>query len=268
MKTKVLGLFLTASCAFYAAATYGDDMPAGPPPETAPSANLFSGNVQFMTNYVGRGLAQSLGNPSVEGEIDVNSGDGLYGGIDGNSINWIDQLYPGDDVGVEIDAWAGWRQHFGADWVTKAGFLRLQFPGNYAPQTPPVAEPNTTEAFGYIAWKNYSARLDYSVTESFGTPDTKGSIYLDLNGSQDLGHDWTLAEHLGRNQKTGHVPVTGVSHRLNDYTDYKLAVTYTFGENLSLTLAHTWTNADPLRYTLAGYFVGGHHTWLLLEKDF
>lgn len=233
-----------------------------------PPPNLISGNVQFMTNYVGRGLAQSLGNPSVEGELDVNSADGLYGGVDGNSINWIDALYPGDDVGVEIDFWAGWRQHFGADWMMKAGFLRLQFPGNYVPQTPPVAEPNTTEAFGYLGWKSYSARLNYSVTESFGTPDTKGSVYLDLNGAQDLGGGFSLLEHLGFNRKTGHDPVSGLSHRLNNYTDYKIGAAYAFGEGVSLTLAHTWTTADPARYTLHGYFVGGHHTWLLLEKDF
>ena len=231
---------------------------------------LLSGNVQFMTNYVGRGLAQSLGNPSVEAEIDVNNATdgGLYGGIDANSINWIDKLYPGDDVGMEVDGWLGYRMRFATDWVWKAGLLRLQFPGNYAPQTPPVAEPNTTEAYGYISWKSYSARVNYSVTDSFGTPDTKGSLYIDLNGSQDLGHGFTFAEHLGRNQKTGHDPVIGVSHRLNDYTDYKFGLSYQFPENTSLTLAHTWTNADPDRYSLGGYFVGGHHTWLLLEKDF
>lgn len=236
--------------------------------DTAAPSNLFGGNVQFMTNYVGRGLAQSVGNPSVEAEIDYNLGDGIYGGVDANSINWIDQLYPGDSVGMEIDGWAGYRMHFGKDWSWKAGLLRLQFPGRYVPQSPPVAEPNTTEAFGYISWRSYSARLNYSVTESFGTPDTKGSIYLDLNGSQALGERWTLGEHLGRNQKTGHDPVSGVSHRLNNYTDYKLGITYLMPENFSLTLAHTWTNADPSRYTLNGYDVGGHHTWLLLEKDF
>jgi hypothetical protein len=131
-----------------------------------------------------------------------------------------------------------------------------------------VAEPNTTEAYGYLAWRSYSVRLNYSITDSFGTPDTKGSMYLDLNGSQYLGANFSFGEHLGRNQKTGSDPVTGVSHRLNDYTDYKFSLLYDFGHGLSLTLAHTWTNGDPARYTLKGYFVGGHHTWLLLEKDF
>jgi len=258
MRTGMSAAILTVACVFSAHAWADAPVP------------LITGNVQFMTNYVGRGLAQSLGNPSVEGELDVNNNTdgGFYGGVDANSINWIDALYPGDDVGMEVDGWAGYRMRVDEDWLWKAGFLRLQFPGSYVPQTPPVAEPNTTEAYGYLAWKNYSVRLNYSVTESFGTPDTKGSLYLDLNGSQDLGAHFTLGEHLGRNQKTGSDPVTGVSHRLNDYTDYKLSLVYDFGQGLNLTLAHTWTNSDPGRYTLRGYFVGGHHTWLLLEKDF
>jgi uncharacterized protein (TIGR02001 family) len=234
---------------------------------------LVTGNVQFMTNYVGRGLAQSLGNPSVEGELDFNSNDGLYGGIDGNSINWIDAIYPGDSVGVEIDFWGGWHQHFGPDVVTKVGLLRLQFPGNYAQQTPRTDEPNTTEAFGYISWKSYSARLNYSVTDAYATPDSKGSMYLDLTGSQLLWGPLSFTEHLGRSQRRGTNSQTALPNDRSSYTDYKLALTYAFGGGVSLTLAHTWTNANPDVFTLYAstpnsYFVGGHHTWLLLEKDF
>lgn len=264
-------VFLAAGALLASAAVRADDgMGEQTPSPAAPAAapELIGGNVQFMTNYVGRGLAQSLGNPSVEGEIDVNTGDGWYGGIDGNSINWVDRLYPGDDVGVEIDAWAGYRMHFAQDWRYKLGFLRLQFPGNYAPQTPPVAEPNTTEAYGYLSWKTYSLQVNYSVTESFGTPDSKGSLYIDLGGSQALAQDWTLGEHLGRNQKTGHDPVTGLPHSRNDYTDYKVHLDWYMGQGLTLTLAHTWTNASPSVYTLDNYFVAGHHTWLLIERDF
>jgi uncharacterized protein (TIGR02001 family) len=237
-------------------------------PASADTAPAVTGNVQFMSNYVGRGLAQSLGNPSVEGELDYNSGDGLYGGIDGNSINWLDQVYPGDSVGVEIDFWGGWRQHFGPDVVTKFGLLRLQFPGTYVQQRPPSDEPNTTEAFGYIAWKSYSARLNYSVTDAYATPDSKGSLYLDLTGSQALWGPFSFTEHLGRSQRRGTNSVTGFPNDRSSYTDYKLALTYAFDGGMSLTLAHTWTNANPTVFTIHAYVVSGHHTWLLLEKDF
>ncbi|HEY3644575.1 MAG TPA: TorF family putative porin [Gammaproteobacteria bacterium] len=236
--------------------------------DDAPAPPFVTGNVQFMTNYVGRGLGQSLGNPSVEAELDLNSKDGWYGGIDGNSINWVDQVYPGDSVGVEIDFWGGWRQHFGPDWTTKFGLLRLQFPGTYVQQNPPSDEPNTTEAYGYVAWKAYSARLNYSVTDAFATPDSKGSMYLDLSGSQLLYGPLSFSEHLGRNQRRGTNSQTGLPNSRSSYTDYKLALNYALPDGMSLTLAHTWTNANPQVYTLHGYVVSGHHTWLLLEKDF
>lgn len=237
---------------------------AGP----ARADNVISGDLQYMTNYIGRGLAQSVGQPSVSGELDFGHGDGGYAGVDITAINWIDQLYPGDSVSVEVDGWAGYRVSFAQDWSTKAGVLRLQFPGRYVEQSPPVARPDTTEAFAYLAWKTLSVQLNYSLTESFGTPDSKGSWYLDVSAKQPLDESWTFTAHLGRKHETGTDPVSGVSHRLNDYTDYKLALGYAFPHGMSLVLAHTWTNADPGRYTLNGYDVGGHHTWLLLEQDF
>jgi hypothetical protein len=37
---------------------------------------------------------------------------------------------------------------------------------------------------------------------------------------------------------------------------------------MTLTLAETWTNADAALYTINGYDAGGHHAWMMLEKDF
>ena len=255
MRQTIALAILTAACAFSAQAR-------------ADQPELFSGNVQFMSNYVGRGLAQSLGQPSVEGEIDYNSGPGIYAGIDGNSINWVDQLWPGDSVDVEIDGWVGYRTIYDADWTSKFGVLRLQFPGRYVQQNPPTDQPNTTELFGYVAWRSLSAQLNCAITNEFATLDSKGTCYANLTAAQTWGPDWSTAEHIGRRKETGHNPDTGVSNSLNNYTDWKLAVSYNLGSNMSLTLAHTWTNADPVGFTLNGYYVGGHHTWLLLEKDF
>jgi uncharacterized protein (TIGR02001 family) len=234
----------------------------------AEEAPLFGGNVQFMTNYVAIGLSQSVGQPGVEAELDYNLGDGWYGGLSGNSTNWVSQLYPGSNVSLELNGWAGYRMHFAGDWSWKAGVLRLQFPGDYAPQTPPVAEPNSTEAFGYLSWRRLSAKLSWMITDSFGKADSRGSWYLDLNASQPLGPHWILGEHLGRKHDAGTNPVTGLRNDRADFTDYKLAITYGFADGISLTLAHTWTNGNPAIFTLNGYDLAGHHTWMLLEKDF
>lgn len=250
---------LKASCVFYACTAQADE---------APAASLFSGDVQFKSNYVARGVSQSLGQPSVHGEIDYNSGDGVYGGLDGSSINWIDQLHPGDSVSLDVDAWLGYRRHFGAGWTAKAGFMRVQFPGHYVQQSPPVGQPNFTEAFGYAAWNGLSAQLSYAITNYVGAPDSKGTLYLNVSASQSVGGAWTLTASLGHVAEAGRDPVTDRSNSRFDYTDYKLSATCDLGSGMSLTVAHTWTNADPHIYILNGYALGGHHTWLALKKGF
>jgi len=217
---------------------------------------------------VARGISQSQGQPSVQGEIDYNSGEGVYGGVDGNSINWVDQLYPGDSVSLQLDGWLGYRKHFGSDWTTKAGFLRTQFPGRYVLQSPPADQPNTTEAFGSVAWNGLSAQLSYAVTDFVGIPDSEGSTYLSVAASRPVSESWTFGAHLGRETAAGHDPITGQSNSIFNYTDYKLFVVCDLGSGFSLTLAHTWTNANLNIYTINGYALGGHHTWLLMEKGF
>jgi uncharacterized protein (TIGR02001 family) len=245
----------------------GSYMAAGLAEDPAP-ADPFSGYVQFMSNYVGRGLTQSVGQPSVQGEFDYYAADGIYTNLDGTSINWIDQVYPGDSVSIEVDAVVGYRQAFAGDWTYKLGVLRLQFQGRYVSQSPLVAEPNTTEIFGYLSWKGLSVRLNYSVTDSFGTRDSKGSTYLDLSASQPLDEHWILGGHLGLKRQTGRDPLSGVSHSRSNYTDYKVSMAYAFHPDLSFTIAESWTNANPTLYTINGYNAGGHHLWLVLEKDY
>jgi len=267
MRMKALGLFLAARCVSCAWAAQAEGMPGAPVPAMA-HESLFSGDVQFRTNFVARGISQSQGQPSVQGEIDVNSGDGVYGGVDGNSINWIDQAHPGDNVSLNADGWLGYRKHFDSDWTSEIGFKRIQFPGHYMHQSPPVDQPNATEAFSYLAWKGLSAQLNYAVTNYVNTPDSKGTVYLSVSASQPIGGSWTLGAGLGHVAVAGHDPVTGrPNSRLNN-TDYKLSVACELGSGVSLTLEHTWTNADLNIYTLNGYALAGHHTWLSLEKDF
>ena len=242
------------------------DVPGSPAP-VAP-ASLFSGDLEFKSNFVARGISQSQGQPSIQAEIDVNSGDGVYGGMDGDSINWIDQLFPGDSVDTELDGWLGYRKHFGADWSAKTGFVRIQFPGHYVQQSPPAEQPNSTEVFAYIAWRGLSAQLNYAVTDYVGTADSRGTAYLSVSASQPIGEIWTLGADIGHVDHAGHNPMTGQPNSLSDYTDYKLSIACDLGSGISLTLAHTWTNADPGGYTLKGYDLAGHHTWLMLEKDF
>ncbi|GAA0706639.1 TorF family putative porin [Dokdonella soli] len=258
MRAKVLVAVLTIACLPGIAPAHADEAP-----------NLFYGYVQLMNNYIGRGLSQSVGKPSLQAEIDVNPGSGLYGNLSAVHIGWIDKVYPGDSVHIEVDGVIGWREKFGRSGEMKFGVLQMQFPGRYKLQSPPVQRPDTTEVFGYIGWNGVSARLNYDVTDSFATPDSRGSWYLDTNANWPFADSWNLGAHLGRRQSRGRNPLTGADNAKQfSYTDYKLSIARGFGLGTSLTLAYSWTTADPAIYTLNGYNVGGRHVSVVLEKDF
>jgi uncharacterized protein (TIGR02001 family) len=224
------------------------------------------GYAQLLSEYIGRGLSQSVGQVSAQVEVDVNPGDGLYGNLSAVHIGWIDKIYAGASVHVEVDGVLGWREYFAHDGELKVGLLQLQFPGGYPPHS---KKPDTTEAFAYARWKGVSARLNYDLTDSFGTADSKGAWYFDSNATLPLGDAWAAGAHFGRKQSRGHDPLTGASNaRQFSYNDYKISLTRLFPRGYSATLQYTWTTADPDIYTLSGYRVGGNIVSAILEKDF
>lgn len=236
--------------------------------ESQPASLSTSGYVALTSNYLGRGLAQSVGEPAVQAEININNGDGLYAGVFVSSINWVDQLYPGSSVSIELDGWLGYRKTFAADWTFKGGVMRLQYPGYYAPLDPPAARPDTTELFAAIAWQHISAKLNYAITDAFGTPDSRGTWYLDVSGSMPLGERWNAGVHIGRKQGRGTQAQSGFRNERSSYTDYKVSLTRYFADAFSVDLAWSRTNAEAALYTLNGYNVAGNHFGLTLQKDF
>lgn len=261
MRFKNARMFVCICCVSYTASPSAQ---AADPPDADP----FTGYVAFMSNYVGRGFSESLGNLSVQGELDYYSPEGVYTSLQGSSINFIDQFNPGDNVGLELDGTVGYRRDFGQGWLWKAGVVRFQFPGHYVPQSPPTDENNTTEVFGYIGWEGISAKLSYAVTHSFAAPDSRGTLYAVLSIERPLSDAWNFGGHIGRKQARGSDPVTGKANSRSDYTDYYLSLTYLFRSDLNLTLAETWTNGDPALFTVNGYNAAGHHLALVFEKDF
>lgn len=227
---------------------------------------LVYGYVQLMSNYIGRGLSQSVGQPSVQAEIDVNAGNGPYLNLGAVRIAWIDKLAPRTHADVEIDGVLGWRQLFGESGEFRVGVLRMQFPGRYAAG---VARPDTTEVFALIAAYAASARLNVDVTDSFGTPGTRGSWYLDTNITHALGEAWRVSAHAGRRQLRGHDPLTGEAYsRRSSYTDFKLGLTRMLGRHSSVTAAWSWTTAKAAYYTLDGYDVSAAQGSFVYEYDF
>lgn len=231
------------------------------------AGDAINGKTQFLSNYVGRGLSQSVGQPSIETEVNYDPGEGFYVGLSGYSINILDELYPGDSASLLIEGTLGYSKSLDQESQVKFGVQRVQFPGHYVKQPIPMEEPNTTEAFCYFRWSRLSLKLNYSVTDYYGTFDSRGSWYLDGAVWQPISDNWNLGAHVGRKILAGNDPNSGLINGRKNYTDYKLSASYSLTSRLSFSVATTWSNATPTFYTVNGYNVSGHQTWFLVESD-
>lgn len=226
-----------------------------------------SGYTALMSNYVGRGLSQSVGQPSVQFEANYYASSGWFTGVDVTTVNWVDKVYPGSSVHFEIDAYAGYRWIRG-DWTLRSYAMRVAFPGDYAAQTPPAKDPDTNELMASVAWRGLSAKLNYAISDSYGTPNSKGSFYLDLAAGHALGDKWYLGAHAARKQSRGRDPVTGIAHARTSYNAYKVGLTRAFQHGVSVSVEQSWTTAETALYTLDGYHVAGPHLALIVLKNF
>ncbi|TKR33891.1 hypothetical protein FCE95_06370 [Luteimonas gilva] len=223
-----------------------------------------SGYVALMSNYVGRGLSQSVGNPSAQVEVNYYASSGWYAGLDVTTVNWVEKVYPGSNGRLELDAYAGYRWIRG-DWTLKGYAMRLEFPGHYPSGT---KRPDTNEVVGFVGWRGLSAKLNYSVGDSFGTPDSRGSWYFDVGAGTALGEKWYAAAHAARKQPRGRNPQTGVPNDINAYNAYKIGLTRSLPRDFAVSFEQTWTTAEPDLYTLNGYRVAGSHFAVVLLKNF
>ena len=94
-----------------------------------------------------------------------------------------------------------------------------------------------------------TAKYSYSLGNLFGyynfanQKETKGSYYLDLSATFDLGNGLTFVPHVGRQQIKNGDQVASLGHNYS-YTDVALTLNKDFGNGLSASLSGITTNAD------------------------
>jgi hypothetical protein len=121
---------------------------------------------------------------------------------------------------------------------------------------------------GYVAWRGLSAKLNYAVSDSYGTPNSEGSYYFDLGAGHALGEKWYVGAHAARKRASGRNPQTGVENSRTDYNAYKVALTHSLGRDFYVSFEQTWTTAERALYTLNGYHVAGDHLAVMVQKNF
>jgi uncharacterized protein (TIGR02001 family) len=218
----------------------------------APESSL-SFNAGVTSDYRYRGISQSRLQPAVQGGVDYADKSGFYVGAWGSTINFIKDTgatysTAGVKGSTELDLYAGFKGAVG-DVAYDVGMLRYQYMGNNLQIVSGYANANTTEIYGAATLGVVTAKYSHSLTNVFGTPESKNSYYFDLSAALDLGNGFTLVPHVGY-QMVNNKAVLGT------YTDYALTLSKDLGKGLSASAAVVGTDADTGFYSLKDKFNG------------
>jgi uncharacterized protein (TIGR02001 family) len=213
-----------------------------------PPASPFSFNVGAISDYRYRGISQTRLKPALQGGIDYANPNGFYLGAWASTIKWIQDAY--GDAKVELDLYGGYKGEIAKDFTYDIGLLQYVYAGAKTKLwDASYKDPNTLEAYGAITYGPVTTKLSYSLTNLFGNydfggnKDSKGSLYLDVSASFDVGGGFTVAPHVGY-QKVQNI--TNAS-----YTDYSLTLSKDFS-GLAPSLAIVGTNANKDFYVPGG----------------
>lgn len=217
---------------------------------SATPEHSLSGNLSLNSDYRFRGISQSWKLPAVQGGFDYAHRSGFYAGtwasnVSGNSYN--------NGAGLELDLYTGFKFPLAHDLTLDLGALAYVYPGAMLNSAPGVASDkkyNNLDLHAGLTADAFSAKLSIAATDYFGlNSDTagyayfsslpaaggsKGSAYLDLNYSFDLGSGLSLGTHLG------HLSVKHYGDL--SYSDFKLSLSKEIA-GLNWTGALVGTNA-------------------------
>jgi len=245
LKSKlVLALLATSSAAFA---------------QTAPAAPEVTYNVGAVSQYRYRGIAQTKGDPALQGGVDYANANGFYLGAWGSTIKWIKDAALGSNPGakqakgpVELDLYGGYKFE-AAGLAYDVGYLRYQYVGNsYTNASSSNVNANTDEVYGAATYGPATLKYSQAVSNLFGYADSKGSSYWDLSSTFDLGNGYSLVPHAGRqsikNANSGY-----------GYSDFALTLNKDLGDGLSASVAAIKTTADEALYkglSSTSYYAG------------
>ena len=221
IKSKLLLALLATSTAAFA-----QTAPAAPESATAY-------NVGVVTEYRYRGLAQTKGDPALQGGVDYTDASGFYLGAWGSTIKWIKDAGSNATGPVELDLYGGYKFE-AAGLAYDVGYLRYQYQGNTYNKVAGAVNANTDEVYGAATYGVTTLKYSYSMSDLFGFANSKGSTYWDLSATFDLGEGYTLVPHAGRQAVKG-TPASS-------YTDIALTLNKDLGDGLVASLSAISTN--------------------------
>jgi uncharacterized protein (TIGR02001 family) len=247
VQSKKLAPKLVLAALAVAGAAHAQTAAPAPAPAPEPEYTL-SYNIGAVTEYRYRGISQSAREPALQGGIDFAHKSGFYVGTWASTIKWIkDSSIPAGPSAkgpVEIDVYGGYKGSITDTLSYDVGGLEYWYAGNTLKNVT-GENANTFELYGALTYSIVTAKYSHSLTNLFGTPNSKGSGYLDLSAAFDLGNGYSLTPHVGWQR----------IKNFGTYLDYSLTGAKDLGDGLSVSLAvigTNWKSHFGFPYTLPG----------------
>ncbi len=205
-------------------------------------------NISFVSNYVYRGISQTGGEPALQGGYDYeHAGSGFYLGVWGSSSSFYSNLYAdraGKEGAVnssfEFDAFFGIKNRFAKNFKYDIGFLQYTFPGNWVAG---ATRGDTREVYAAIGYKWITAKYSYSLGNTFGVDQAKGTDYVELNANYPVTETVVVGLHAGKQTfKGATADARTAAGATPTYSDYRVGITKKL-EEYELGLAYSKTNA-------------------------
>jgi len=174
-----------------------------------------SGNVALTSDYVWRGISQTMEDPAIQGGFDLNHGSGFYAGVWGSNVRFVEKDQPSDGAHIEMDLYTGFSNELPSGFTYDIGYIRYLFPG--------VDDGDSGEFYLGGSFKGLGLKYNYN-------PDDDGTHYYELAYEYNLPQDFTLKASVGRSATDG-----------DDYTNYLVSAGKSW-QGFDFTIAYTNTD--------------------------
>ncbi len=232
---KKLALALVAYAALGSSSAFAQAAATPAAPAATPDWT-FSPNLGLYSDYRFRGISQTNLKPAFQGGFDVSHSSGFYAG------NWnsnVDALFY-NGANLEMDFYGGYKKSFDAFGID-LGAIYYYYPGSGAGGSTKI---DNSELYVGGSFGPVTAKYSYAITDFFSAPNSKGSSYLDLGFTYDVGSGFGVNAHYGYQTLKGGAVVAQMDGSTPDnISDWKLGGTYTV-DGWVLGLAYVATNRD------------------------
>lgn len=175
-------------------------------------AGELTANAAASSNYIWRGLTQTMNEAAVSGGLDFAADSGFYIGTWASNVKYG----PDDAFSYEHDVYFGFSG--GDDFTYDVGYLYYNYDA--------VAEFDFGEVYGSIGYGGFSATLsvlanteaDEPLGRDFGFGE---ATYISLDYAVPLRNDLELGLHAGRHEGDFAEVFNGVPE---EYTDYSVSL--------------------------------------------